>query len=105
MSYILDALKNSHDSRSRGAVPDLASQMAATHPGASRSERIWRLVALATVLLLLALLAVLGWQRWLVPAPSDSAMLPPVVAGGAEGKTSAAPVTAPAAAPPPTQPA
>lgn len=26
MSYILDALKNSQDSRSRGAVPDLASQ-------------------------------------------------------------------------------
>lgn len=78
MSYILDALKNSQDSRSRGAVPDLASQMVAVHHGPSRSERIWRLVALATVLLLLAALVVLGWKSWLAPAPSAQEMLPPM---------------------------
>lgn len=106
MSYILDALKNSQDSRSRGAVPDLASQMAAAHHGPSRRERIWRLVALATVLLLLAVLAVLGWQRWLAPAPSAQVALPPmaerpapVVAPVADAKTSAAPVAVPATAP------
>lgn len=80
MSYILDALKNSQDSRSRGAVPDLASQMAAAHPGPTRSERIWRMVALATVLVLLAVLAVLGWQRWLAPPSVDQFSPPPVAA-------------------------
>lgn len=106
MSYILDALKNSQDSRSRGAIPDLASQMATAHHGPSRSERIWRLVALATVLLLLAVLAVMGWQRWLTPVPSAQEMLPPMaerpapmVVLGADTKPSAAPVAAPATAP------
>lgn len=78
MSYILDALKHSQDSRGRGAVPDLASQMAAARPGPTRSERIWRMVALATVLVLLAVLAVLGWQRWLAPSPVDPLSQPPV---------------------------
>lgn len=108
MSYILDALKNSQDSRSRGAVPDLASQMAAAHHGPSRSERIWRLVALVTVLLLLAALVLLGWQRWLAPAPSVQPMLPPmaerpapIVEPVAGAGTPAAPVAAPVAS---TQP-
>lgn len=106
MSYILDALKNSQDSRSRGAVPDLASQMAAAHHGPSRRERIWRLVALVTVLLLLAALVVLGWKTWLAPAPSTQAMLPPfaerpapVAALVADAQQPAAPVAAPVEAP------
>ncbi len=72
MSYILDALKHSQDSRSRGEVPDLASQLASGRQRASRRERLWRTIALVAVLLLLALLVSLGWQRWLVaPAPES----------------------------------
>ncbi|SDS39200.1 general secretion pathway protein GspB [Pseudomonas oryzae] len=97
MSYILDALKNSQDSRSRGAVPDLASQMAAARPGPTRSERIWRMVALATVLLLLAVLAVLGWQRWLAPPVVDPQLAPPLAEQSAP--VAAPPGTAPTAAP------
>lgn len=70
MSYILDALKHSQDSRGRGAIPDLASQATAVRPEPSRRERAWRLVALITVVVLLAVLAVMGWQRWLTPPPA-----------------------------------
>ena len=116
MSYILDALKHSQDSRSRGEVPDLASQLASGRQRASRRERLWRTIALVAVLLLLALLVSLGWQRWLVapapesvPAPlavqpAQPAAAPPVaVAAPAVPVVPSAPVApvapAPAAAP------
>lgn len=80
MSYILDALKHSQDSRSRGSIPDLASQTTAVRPGPSRRERVWRLVALLTLVGLLAVLVVLAWQRWLGSAPAPQPATPPVAA-------------------------
>lgn len=97
MSYILDALKHSQDSRSRGVVPDLASQMAAARPGPSRGERGWRLVALATVLLLLAVLVLLGWQRWLAPQPVGAIQSPPAAEPSAAAGVPLANAQAPAA--------
>lgn len=109
MSYILDALKHSQDSRSRGEVPDLASQLASGRQRASRRERLWRTIALVAVLLLLALLVSLGWQRWLVPPapenvpaplavqPAQPAAAPPVaVAAPAAPVVPAAPAAVPA---------
>ena len=116
MSYILDALKHSQDSRSRGAIPGLGSQAATVRPGPSRRERIWRLVALATLVLLLAVLAVMAWQRWLGAAPAPERATPPVAAqpAGAPASVAQAPAaavgapvarTAPAATPVPGEPA
>lgn len=106
MSYILDALKHSQDSRSRGAIPDLASQAAAVRPEPSRRERIWRLVALITVVVLLVVLAVMGWQRWLTPdtaAPlaTPSAAPPAAVPEGVATVAGTAPAQAPHTPPAP----
>ena len=90
MSYILDALKHSQDSRSRGAVPDLASQTALSRLPPSRSERLWRVIALLAVLLLLALLVSLGWQRWLAAPPAPQLVPPPLAAQPAPSALAAA---------------
>lgn len=99
MSYILDALKHSQDSRSRGEVPDLVSQVAGGRPRLGRSERLWRLVAVLAVLLLLAVLVGLGWQRWL--APSVQTPLAPLVAQPVPAAPAPVPAPQPVAVPAP----
>ena len=98
MSYILNALKNSENQRSRGEIPHLDSQPAFVTVGASRLSR--QLRGWAVALAGLALLLGLGWWQFGAVQPQAPAFSPPAVTSPVSSNSASAVPVAAAESPP-----